>query len=143
MDMGADQDDFVQDAGTFLTEALKSYGDEVLTHTEVATKGTAANIGLRLLQTTAARGGERVRNRLRDAVEDAVAAPGNTDAAAAVRQAIRAAASKDPELEKELRALLPADAGNRVTVIASGERSVAAGRDIGIAITGDGHLRKP
>ncbi|WP_067025347.1 hypothetical protein [Streptomyces dysideae] len=141
--MGADRDDFVQDAGPFLTEALTSYGDEVLNHAEVATKGTAANIGLRLLQTTAARGGERVRNRLRDAVEDAVAAPGNTDAAGAVRQAIRAAASKDPELEKELKALLPAYAGNRVTVIASGERSVAAGRDIGIAITGDGHLRKP
>jgi hypothetical protein len=136
--MAATHDEFVQEAGGFLTAALTSYGDQVLHQEEIASKGAAANIGLRLLQTTARHADEQGRASLQELVEDAAGEPDDKDAAAALRHRISRAVRKDPELGRELAALLPADGrGAGVTVIAKGERSVAAGGDIGFVITGD------
>ncbi|OPG03863.1 hypothetical protein B1R27_27155 [Streptomyces sp. GKU 895] len=71
------------------------------------------------------RADERGRQSLAEAVADAVAEPGSADALGALRQVIRRALSKDPGLEGELAALLPR--GTAAVVVASGERSIAAG----------------
>ena len=74
-----------------------------------------------------------------EAVQEAVAEPGNEDAVGELRQAIRRALRKHPALEGELAALLAGAGGGTTTVIASATRSIAAGGNIGVAITGDGH----
>lgn len=137
-------DELVERAGGFLTAALTSYGDQVLRQEEIASKGAAANIGLRLLQTTARRVDDQDRAALQGLVEDAAEQPDNKIAGAALLHQIWRALRKDPELGRELAALLPSDGRDAgVKVIAKGNRSVAAGGNIGIAITGDGAPRPP
>lgn len=137
-------DELVERAGDFLTAALTSYGDQVLRQEEVASKGAAANIGLRLLQTTARHVDDQERDVLEGIVVDAAQEPHNKFAASALLHQIWRALRANPELGRELAALLPSDdpkAG--VKVVAKGNRSVAAGGNIGIAITGDGVPRPP
>ncbi|MFJ2234542.1 hypothetical protein [Streptomyces sp. NPDC087859] len=129
--------EFVQGMTPFLRESLGVYGDEVLTSAAVAGAGAGAEVGRELLRTTHRRVDERGREGLTEAVREAAAEPGNEDALGVLRQEIRRALRKHPELEGELAALLPSGGGT--TVIASGARSIAAGGNIGIAITGDGH----
>lgn len=131
--------EFVQGMTPFLRESLGAYGGGVLTGEDAAgVSGTAAaEVGRELLRATYRRVDERGREGLSEAVQEAAAEPGNEDALGAVRQEIRRALRKRPELERELAALLPS--GHTTTVIASGDRSIAAGGNIGVAITGDGH----
>ncbi|PWI16210.1 hypothetical protein DI272_20100 [Streptomyces sp. Act143] len=121
---------FVQTMGPFLTEALSAYGDGLLDGGEIATASEAAGIGRQLVRTAYRRTDDLGRALLAEAVAEGASAEVLGDP---IRRALR----KDPELERELAALLPGGAGG-TTVIASGERSVAAGGNIGIAITGDG-----
>ncbi|MER6182450.1 hypothetical protein [Streptomyces sp. NPDC001652] len=132
--------EFVQGMTPFLRESLGAYGDGVLSGEAAAgASGTAAaEVGRGLLRATYRRVDERGREGLEEAIQEAAAEPGNEDAVGALRQEIRRALRKHPELEGELAALLPGGGGG-TTVIASGARSVAAGGNIGIAITGDGH----
>ena len=67
-------------------------------------------------------------------VADVVAYPGDEDAAAALRLAVRQALAADPGLQAEVRDML-AQVG--VSITASGERSIAAQDISGIAVTGD------
>lgn len=129
--------EFVQGMTPFLRESLGVYGDEVLTGEAAAGAGAGAEVGRGLLRATHGRVDERGREGLAEAVREAAAEPGNEDALGVLRQEIRRALRKHPELEGELAALLPSGGGT--TVIASGARSIAAGGNIGIAITGDGH----
>jgi hypothetical protein len=133
--------EFVQGMTPFLRESLGVYGDEVLTGEAAAgaSGAAAAEVGRGLLRATYRRVDVRGREGLEEAVQEAAAEPGNEDAVGALRQEIRRALRKHPELEGELAALLPGGGGGTTTVIASGTRSVAAGGNIGIAITGDGH----
>jgi hypothetical protein len=67
-----------------------------------------------------------------ETVRDAAEAPDDDDARAALRLQIRKLLADDGELANELRRLLderPGAAESSVTVIASGERSIAVGRD--------------
>ncbi|MES5821855.1 hypothetical protein [Streptomyces sp. RG80] len=130
--------EFVQGMTQFLRESLGVYGDEVLTGEAVAGAGAGAEVGRGVLRATYGRVDERGREGLVEAVQEAAAEPGNEDALGVLRQEIRRALRKHPELEGELAALLPGG-GSGTTVIASGARSIAAGGNIGIAITGDGH----
>lgn len=129
--------EFVQGMTPFLRESLGVYGHEVLTGEAVAGAGAGAEVGRGLLRATYDRVDERGREGLVEAVREAAAEPGNEDAVGVLRQEIRRALRKHPDLEGELAALLPSGGGT--TVIASGVRSIAAGGNIGIAITGDGH----
>ncbi|MFF4270965.1 hypothetical protein [Streptomyces sp. NPDC001536] len=130
--------EFVQGMTPFLRESLGVYGDGVLTgEAAVGASGTAAEVGRGLLRATYRRVDERGREGLSEAVQEASAEPGNEDALGVLRQEIRRALRNHPELERELAALLPN--GGTTTVIASGDRSIAAGGNIGVAITGDGH----
>jgi hypothetical protein len=71
---------------------------------------------------------------LPESVQNLVLYPQDDDAVAALRLAVRQALRGDPGLAADVRALL-SEAG--VTVVASGERSVAAGEISGIVVTGD------
>jgi hypothetical protein len=127
--------EFAQGLGPFLREALGAYGDDVLTGEEVAPASPVADVGRRVLRATYDRGDALGRELLEDAVREAEQ---GADAAEVLTPPLQRALRKDPGLESELAALLPKGG---TTVIASGERSVAAGGNIGIAITGDGHGR--
>lgn len=133
--------EFVRGMTPFLAESLGVYGDDVLTREETATASPVAEVGRRVLQTTYARVDERGRGALEEAVQEAVAEPGNEDAVGSLRQEIRRALRKHPSLEGELAALLPHGGPGSTTVVVTGERAVGAGGGIGIAITGDGHNR--
>lgn len=130
---------FVDGMTPYLRESLGAHGERVLDSDGVPVMSGPAEVGRGLLRTTHERADERVREALAEAVADAVAAPDSEDALGALRQVIRKALTKFPELAEELAALMPSSAGGGpVVVVASGTRSIAAGGSIGVAITGDG-----
>lgn len=136
--MGAEIVQLVEQAGPYLASAVSAYGGAVLARGEDAAVEATANLGRRILHTVFRRGGESEQAALEAAVRDAAEDPQDADAAAALRQQIKRALREDPELRKELADLLPAPAAGQVTIIASGERAIAA-HTITTAITGDGH----
>lgn len=132
--------EFVQGMTPFLKESLGAYGGGVLIREKGASASPVAEVGRRVLQTTYARVDERGREALEEAVQEAVAEPGNEDAVGVLRQEIRRALRKHAGLDGELAALLPGgDRPGATTVVVTGERAVGAGGSIGIVITGDGH----
>lgn len=137
--MSAEIVQLVGQAGPYLTAAVVAYGTGVLTRAESAAVEATANIGRRMLQAVWHRRDEQGRAELESAVADAAEEPSDEDAAAALRQQIKRALREDAELLRELAGLLPSGGGGGVTVTASGTRAIAAGGNIGVAITGDGH----
>lgn len=139
--MSAEIGQFVGQASPYLTAAVVAYGTGVLTRAESAAVEATANIGRRMLQAVWHRRDEQGRAELESAVTDAAEEPSDEDAAASLRQQIKRALREDAELLRELAGLLPSGSGGGggVTVTASGTRAIAAGGNIGIAITGDGH----
>ncbi|GHH82318.1 hypothetical protein GCM10017771_06150 [Streptomyces capitiformicae] len=129
----------VGQAGPYLTAAVVAYGTGVLTRAESAAVEATANIGRRMLQAVWHRRDDQSRAALESAVADAAAEPEDDDASAALRVQIKKALREDEELRRELASLLPSGSTGTVTVTASGTRAIAAGGNIGIAITGDGH----
>jgi acyl-CoA reductase-like NAD-dependent aldehyde dehydrogenase len=125
----------VEQTGPYLTTAVSAYGVAVFSRAESAAVDATANLGRRILQAVWQRRDEQGRAELEAAVQDAVEAPGDEDAAAAVRQQVKRALREDAELLAELARMLPAT-GETVNVTASGERSIAA-KTIGTAVTGD------
>ncbi|WP_326580454.1 hypothetical protein OG889_21775 [Streptomyces sp. NBC_00481] len=141
--MSADIVQLVGQAGPYVTAAVVAYGTGVLTRAENAAVEATANIGRRMLQAVWHRRDEQGRAELESAVADAAEEPSDEDAAAALRQQIKRALREDAELRRELAGLLPSEGGGSVTVTASGTRAIAAGGNIGVAITGDGHAAPP
>jgi hypothetical protein len=133
----------VEQAGPVALTALGVYGAGVLHRAEEAAVDATANLGRRILQAVWRRRDAQGRAALESAVRDAADEPGDEDAAGALRQQIKRALREDPELVRELAALLPPHRAGGAVVTASGERSVAAGRDIGVVITGDAHAPRP
>jgi hypothetical protein len=129
----------MEQAGPLALTALGAYGTGVLTRAEDTAVDATANLGQRILRAIWRRRDARGRAELEAAVRDAAAEPGDADAAGALRQQIKRALRDDPQLVAELATLLGPSHPAAVAVNASGERSVAAGGDIGIAVTGDGH----
>lgn len=76
------------------------------------------------------------RDESRPLIEGAVVdvAAGEQDAEAALRLQIRKALAADPLLAEEVAGMLPGGASH---VEAAGERSIAIGRNSGVASTGD------
>ena len=81
------------------------------------------------------------RPSAREAAADLAAQPADEDAQAVLRVQIKKLLADEPDLQHELEALLKeaAPSGSTTTVTASGERSVAIGRDVrgSTIITGD------
>lgn len=131
----------VGQAGPYLTTAVGAYGVAVLTRAEDAAVDATANLGRRMLQAVWRRRDAQGRAELEAAVQDTADAPGDEDAAAALRQQIKRALREDAELLAELARILPVG-GETVNVTASGERSIAA-KTIGTAVTGDNTTIRP
>jgi len=74
-----------------------------------------------------------------EAAQDVAAHPDDEDALAALRLQLKKLLAEDDSLAQELARLLPQSGPAGQTVIASGERSVAIGRDASgnVIITGD------
>ena len=116
----------------YASTAAAAYGGAVLAKVRDDAADATVGLGRRLLQRIF--GTRRQDEPLPEPVADMVADPGDEDAAAALRLAVRKALAADPALQAEVREML-AQAG--VSITASGERSIAA-RDIsGVAVTGD------
>ncbi|MDX3767866.1 MULTISPECIES: hypothetical protein [unclassified Streptomyces] len=95
-------------------------------------------LGQRILQLVWRRRDEAGRAELERVVGEAADEQSEAYTTAVLSRLLKRALADDPELKKELSALLPAPAAGTVTITASGERSIAA-QHIGTAITGDGH----
>ncbi|MFJ2958339.1 hypothetical protein [Streptomyces sp. NPDC087270] len=132
--MGAEIAQLVEQTGPYLSAALGAYGAGVLARAEDAAVGATANVGRNILHAVWRRRSPAGRPELEAAVREAAEEPGDTDAAAALRQQIKRTLREDPQLLAELAAQLPA--AGAVTITASGERSIAA-QTIGTAVTGD------
>ncbi|MEV6977513.1 hypothetical protein [Kitasatospora sp. NPDC093806] len=109
-------DAFMQVAGAPIGAAVAAYGGAVLTRAEDAAADATANLGRRIVQRVWRRGDAGQQAVLEAGVREAAEEPGNPDALAALRQAVRGAVRQDGELLRELAALLPAPAAPQLTV---------------------------
>lgn len=124
----------------YVTAAVTAYGVTTLDKVRdaVVDKASDATVGV----------GHRLLNRIlgraesRQVIEGAVldVEAGEEDSAAALKLQIRKALAADPELAREVAAMLPAGA---VHVEASGERSIAIQHNSGVASTGDNATIQP
>jgi hypothetical protein len=120
----------------YLTAAVHTYGvhtldrlrDEAVDAASDATVGVARQLATRLF------GRAGSRPAIEAAVGDLAVAPDDGDAVAALRLQIRKALTEDPALCADIAELL---AGAGVSVVASGDRSVAAHTISGVVATGD------
>jgi hypothetical protein len=116
----------------YLTAAIGAYGAAVLQRAEGDAADATVGLGRQVLQRIF--GSRAAGEELPEPVADVVADPGDEDAAAALRLAVRKALAADPELRADVAGLL---AAGGVSVTAAGDRSVAAQTITGIAATGD------
>jgi hypothetical protein len=119
-------------AMSYVIAAVREYGGAVLNQTQADAAEATIGLGRRLLQRVF--GTREIGEPLPEPLADAVADPGDEDAVAALRLAIRKALTADPGLRSDVEGML-ASAG--VSVTAQGERSIAAQTLSGIAATGD------
>jgi len=116
----------------YASAAVGAYGGAVLAKVRDDAADATVGLGRRLLQKIF---GTRTEGEpLPGPLADLAADPGDQDAVAALRLAIRRTLAASPGLRAEVRDML-AQAG--VTVNAAGERSIAAQVISGVAVTGD------
>lgn len=114
----------------YMTAAAGAYGGTVLAKVRDDAADATVGLGRRLLQRvfgTCSGPGD-----LPEPVRIPAESPGDSDAVASLRLAVRRALTADGRLAADVETML---AGARVT--ASGERSIAAQVISGIAVTGD------
>ena len=116
----------------YASAAAAAYGGAVLAKVRDDAADVTVGLGRRLLQRIFGTRGQD--EALPEPVADVVADPADEDAVAALRLAVRKALAADAGLQGEVRDML-AQAG--VSVMASGERSIAAQVISGVAVTGD------
>ena len=130
--MGGDAVSLATEMTPYISAAVGAYGGAVLVRVRDEAADATVGLGRRLLQRVfgSRDEGEPLPGPLVDLTVD----PGDDDALAAVRLAVRKALAADPVLAAEVRSMLTS-AG--VTVTASGDRSIAAQVITGTAVTGD------
>lgn len=127
----------------YITAAIGAYGGAVLTKTQELAADESVNVGRRLLQRFLGR--EESRARIEAAVLDVVETPDDQDLNAALRGQLKKALVADPELTKDVVALLngapaAAIAGNTSSPIVS--NSTISGDNIQIGGARDVDIRK-
>ncbi|WP_253266169.1 hypothetical protein [Streptomyces sp. 6-11-2] len=110
----------------------------MLTRTQDAAADATVGLGQRILQLVWRRRDEAGRAELERVVGEASDEQSEAYTTAVLSRLLKRALQDDPELSKELSAMLPVTAAGTVTITAAGERSIAA-QHIGTAIIGDGH----
>ncbi|MBB6547931.1 hypothetical protein [Nonomuraea rubra] len=137
--MGAELATLVGELSPYVTAAVGAYGAAVLVRAREEAADVTVAWGRRMLQRIF--GVRSEGDELPEAVVELAQAPDDPDLQAALRVQIRRLLAADEELVAQLRAMVAearAGTGGTVTVTASGERSVAIGRDnSGTIITGD------
>lgn len=133
---------WVAQAGPAVSAAAGAYGVAVLTRAQDAAADATVGLGQRIVQAVWRRAGETGRAELERAVVEHAGDPEDPDTVAALRTVLKRALRDDPALREELAALVPVPTAGSVAITASGTRSIA-GRHIGTAMTGDGHLPRP
>jgi hypothetical protein len=130
--MGGEVVSLAAEVAPYASAAVGAYGGAVLAKVRDDAADATVSLGRRLLQKIF--GTRRDGEPLPEPLADAAADPGDADAAAALRLAIRKALAASPGMADEVRGIL---AGAGVSVTASGERSIAAQVISGVAVTGD------
>jgi len=139
--MSGDLVSLANDLSPYVTAAVSAYGGAVLARANDETADATVAWGRRLLQRVF--GVRAAEEELPEVVAELVADPENVDLQAVLRVHIGKLLRADPVLAAQVRAMCEqADAATgrsgNTTVVASGERAVAAGRDITAAVsTGD------
>ncbi|MER5619965.1 hypothetical protein ABT061_02840 [Streptosporangium sp. NPDC002544] len=129
------------DLSPYVTAAVSAYGGAVLARANEEAADTTVGWGRKLLQRIF--GVTAAEEELPEVVAELVAEPKNADLQAVLRVHIGKLLKADPVLAAQVRAMCEqADAATgrsgSTTVIASGSRAVAAGRDITAPVsTGD------
>ncbi|MFE6103638.1 hypothetical protein ACFVQ4_27245 [Streptomyces laurentii] len=134
---------WVAQAGPAMTAAVGAYGAAVLTRAEGAAADATVGLGRRILQAVWRRRDEAGQAELERVVDEAAAENDEEFSRVTLGRLLRRALEDDPELRRDLAALLPALTTTTVHVTASGDRSVAAQHISGTVITGDGHTLPP
>ena len=115
----------------YISAAAAAYGGAVLAKVRDDAADATVGLGRRLLQRIF--GTRKDTDPLPWPLADLIADPGDEDAVAALRIAVRKILTADEQLRTDVAGML-SSAG--VTLIASGNRSIAA-QHIDIAVTGD------
>ena len=118
-------------ATPYMSAAAAAYGGAVLAKVRDDAADATVGLGRRLLQRIF--GTRKDSDPLPEPLADVLAHPHDDDTVAALRLAVRKILAADAQLRADVQGMLTSAA---VTIIASGERSIAA-QQIGIAITGD------
>ncbi|MFD5635222.1 tetratricopeptide repeat protein, partial [Streptomyces sp. NPDC127077] len=141
-DISAQIIQLVEHAKPYLSAAASAYGTAVFNRAEAAAVNAAAaataDLGRRVLRAVWRRRDEAGQSELERVVSEAAEEEDESYTAAVLGRLLRRTLRDDAELRAELSAMLPTLVAGSVTVMASGERSIAA-QHIGTAITGDGH----
>lgn len=116
----------------YATAAVSAYGGAVLAKVRDDAADATVGLGRRLLQRIF--GTRKQGEPLPVPLAYITADPGDEDAVAALRVAVREALAADPRLQTEVRDMM---AEVRISVTAAGERSIAAQVISGVAVTGD------
>jgi hypothetical protein len=122
----------------YITAAVTAYGAAVLSRAQDTAADATVSLGQRLLQRLVHR--NEARPAVEVAVEDLAAEPADHDLQAALRVQLRKALLADPDLCAELSSMVRQSGP---TIIASGERSIAAHTIHGGAYTGDAAAGTP
>jgi hypothetical protein len=110
----------------YISAAMGAYGGAVLVKVRDDAADATVGLGRRLLQKVFGRQGEG--EPLPGELTDLAADPGDPDALAAVRLAVRKALAADPALEAEVRSML-AGAPGVAQQVRAGRDAYTAGRD--------------
>ncbi|MFI6452498.1 hypothetical protein ACIBF6_13150 [Streptosporangium amethystogenes] len=136
--MSGDLVSLANDLSPYVTAAVSAYSGAVLARANEEAADTTVGWGRKLLQRIF--GVTTAEEELPEVVAELVADPENADLQAVLRVHIGKLLKADPVLASQVRAMCEqADAATgrsrNTTVIASGPRAVAAGRDITAPVT--------
>jgi hypothetical protein len=124
--MGADVASLAAEMTPYVSAAVGAYGGAVLARVRDEAADATVGLGRRLLQKVFGR--RRDGEPLPGPLADLVADPGDPDALAAVRLAVRKALATDPVLAGEVRSML-AGAPGAAQQVHAGRDAYTAGRD--------------
>ena len=124
--MGGDVASLAAEMTPYVSVAVGAYGGAVLARVRDEAADATVGLGRRLLQRVFGSRGEA--QPLPDPLAALAADPGDDDALAAVRLAIRQALAQDPVMQAEVRAML-ASAPDVTQQVRAGRDAYTAGRD--------------
>lgn len=132
--MSSDLAALVGELSPYATAAVSAYGSTVLKRVQDDAADATVGLGRRLLQRIfGVRDAAETPQALAELAED----PEDADLQAALRVQIRRILAEDDELVAELRRMLTDPPPASMSIVASGERSIAAQIISGTAVIGD------